>query len=228
MSKFVPGKSIKYYGDKDPKGGSASVRVDGQTAATQMLWASPPLDSYDLQIVISNVGAKVNPQQGIIGLCQTTGRTVFGMSIDGGAPENVNTATASPLLSVSLSRTSSEFIEILGCWVADAVGGGLSDAPHTITITHAGSPGSAGSVDFFNSGAGASSASPSATAAASTDSSTSSGTPKSAPAGAIVGGSVGGLAVLAAIAFIELLFVRKRAKHDQTPSPANDNGKEAA
>ncbi|KAG9082092.1 hypothetical protein FRC06_005228, partial [Ceratobasidium sp. 370] len=78
---FFRGKSIKYYGDKDPKGGSASVRIDGQAAATvgvvappsgflfqQMLWASPPLDSNDHQIVISNVGAKVNPQQGLIGL----------------------------------------------------------------------------------------------------------------------------------------------------------------
>ncbi|KAG8686137.1 hypothetical protein FRC08_012731 [Ceratobasidium sp. 394] len=231
---FFRGKSIKYFGDKDPKGGSASVRIDGQAAASvgvvappsgflfqQLLWASPPLDANDHQIVISNLGAKVNPQQGIIGLdffeivpndgtssvapsnfgpgassvpkqaipiddsegsitysgnwqtknsipdssiyfrgsAHTTqtpgdsctfrfvgtdiwyftdfapGNAVVRISIDGGAPETVNTAAASP----TLSRTQ---------WAAWSKAG-LSDAPHTITITHAGSAGSAASLDLF-------------------------------------------------------------------------------
>ncbi|KAG9076703.1 hypothetical protein FS749_011483 [Ceratobasidium sp. UAMH 11750] len=38
---FFRGKSIKYFGDKDPKGGSASVRIDGQAAASVGVVAPP-------------------------------------------------------------------------------------------------------------------------------------------------------------------------------------------
>ncbi|QRV81766.1 hypothetical protein RhiJN_09781 [Ceratobasidium sp. AG-Ba] len=78
---FFRGKSIKYYGDKDPSGGIATVRIDGQPytnvsvsastsgfQAQQLLWTSPSLDSNDHQIVISNIGARVNPRKGLIGL----------------------------------------------------------------------------------------------------------------------------------------------------------------
>ncbi|KAG8795471.1 hypothetical protein FRC12_013973 [Ceratobasidium sp. 428] len=78
---FFRGKSIKYYGDKDPNGGIATVRIDGQQyanvsvgapssgfSAQQTLWTSPALDSNDHQIVISNIGAKVNPKKGVMGL----------------------------------------------------------------------------------------------------------------------------------------------------------------
>ncbi|KAG9078256.1 hypothetical protein FS749_009769, partial [Ceratobasidium sp. UAMH 11750] len=72
-------KSIKYYGDKDPAGGIATVRIDGQQytnvslgaaafAAQQALWTSPALDSGDHQIVISNIGARVNPKKPVVGL----------------------------------------------------------------------------------------------------------------------------------------------------------------
>ncbi|KAG9105352.1 hypothetical protein FRC07_009356 [Ceratobasidium sp. 392] len=223
-----------YYGDKDPKGGSATVRIDGQASATvgvqappsgflfqQVLWSSPTLDSNDHQIVISNLGAKLNPDLGIIGLDffeivpndgttsvaptnfgpgassvsskailvddsegtitysgswqtknsvpdssiyfqgsshttqnpgdsatyrfvgtdvwyytdYTPNNAVVGISIDDGPAETVNTAAGSQ----TLARTQ---------WMAWGKTG-LSDAPHTIKITHAGSPGSAASLDFL-------------------------------------------------------------------------------
>ncbi|KAG8685721.1 hypothetical protein FRC08_012947 [Ceratobasidium sp. 394] len=76
---FFRGKSIKYYGDKDPAGGIATVRIDGQQyanvsvgaaafVAQQALWTSPALDSEDHQIVISNIGARVNLKKPVVGL----------------------------------------------------------------------------------------------------------------------------------------------------------------
>ncbi|KAG8687990.1 hypothetical protein FRC08_011674 [Ceratobasidium sp. 394] len=83
---------------------------------------------------------------------------------------------------------------------------GLSDAPYTVTITHAGPAGRGASLDLFgyvlSSGAGASSTSTSATAAASTDLGASSETSRAVRVGAIVGGSITGLAVLVATAFV--------------------------
>ncbi|KAG9078333.1 hypothetical protein FRC06_008418 [Ceratobasidium sp. 370] len=75
------GKSITYYGEKDPAGGIATVRIDGQQytnvsvgapssgfSAQQVLWTSPALDSGDHQVVISNIGARLNPKKPVVGL----------------------------------------------------------------------------------------------------------------------------------------------------------------
>ncbi|KAG8707285.1 hypothetical protein FRC09_001922 [Ceratobasidium sp. 395] len=318
---FFRGKSIKYCGDRDPKGGSATVRIDGQTSTNvdvrappsgfmfqQVLWTSLALDSNDHQLVISNVGARLNPEQGVMGLdffeivpndgsnsvapmnfgpgatsvsknailiddsegsisysgsgwqtknsvldssiyfqgsshtTQNPGdsatyrfvgtdiwyftdyapnNAVVSVSIDGGTSETVNTAAGSQ----TLARTQ---------WMAWGKNG-LSDAPHTITVAHAGSAGTAASLDFLkyvpSSGAGAAASLSSASVAA-TQSSTSNDNSKSTPVGAIVGGSVGGFAVIL-LAILVVLFLARRNKKDKqsqarVAGPADMNNAKAS
>ncbi|KAG8744308.1 hypothetical protein FRC10_010380 [Ceratobasidium sp. 414] len=79
VTHHATGQSIVYYGDEDPAGGIATVRIDGQQytnvsvgaslfSAQQALWTSPALDSGDHQVVISNLGARLNPKKPIVGL----------------------------------------------------------------------------------------------------------------------------------------------------------------
>ncbi|KAG8796358.1 hypothetical protein FRC12_000075 [Ceratobasidium sp. 428] len=148
---------------------------------------------------------------------------VVSVSIDGGSPETVNTAAGSQ----TLARTQ---------WMAWGKNG-LGDAPHTMAITHAGSAGTAASLDFFkyvpSSGAGAAAASSSSASAAATQSSTSNDNSKSAPVGAIVGGSVGGFAVILLAVLVVLCLARrnKKAKQNQArvvAGPADTNNVKAS
>ncbi|QRV96201.1 transmembrane protein [Ceratobasidium sp. AG-Ba] len=298
---FFRGKSIKYYSDRDPKGGSASIRIDGEQSTTvgveappsgflfqELLWTSPALDAGDHQIVISNVGAKINPQKGIIGLdffeivpldgandvtpssigpgasnvpqnavivhdsdgtitysgsgwgvknsipdssiylqgsAHTTttpgdscsfrfigtdvwyftdyamGNAPVEIRVDGGPPERVTAASDTQISSYTQRMT----------WGKT----GLKDAPHTVTIKHAGQSGSSMSVDFFRyiPGTGAEASLTSSGSTVGATSSAGSASSKSAPVSVIVGSSVGGFAVLTLLVLGGvLLFWRRRGK----------------
>jgi hypothetical protein len=79
--KPATGSSISYYADKDPRGGLATVRIDGEPYTNvsessgttgfqfqQLVSQFNNLDGEDHQIVISNMGAYVDPANGVIGL----------------------------------------------------------------------------------------------------------------------------------------------------------------
>ncbi|KAF8605549.1 hypothetical protein BDV93DRAFT_554403 [Ceratobasidium sp. AG-I] len=133
---------------------------------------------------------------------QYENNTMVGVSLDGGAPDMINTA----------STTGIWLTQIL-VWSRT----GLADGPHTLTITHAGIEGTYANVDFFKYMPSVRypptiSASPSPPAT----SSASAVIIKSTPIGAIVGGVVGGVALIALIVGILIWRWRRQPTGDTT------------
>ncbi|KAF8605543.1 hypothetical protein BDV93DRAFT_554398 [Ceratobasidium sp. AG-I] len=129
---------------------------------------------------------------------QYDSNSVVSVSVDGGAPDMVNTASTA------------------GLWLSQIIvwsKTGLTDGPHTVNITHVGTDTTYANVDFFKYMPSSTSPRPPGTSNTSTI--------KPVPIGAIVGGVVGGVVLIAFIAGL-LIWRRKRQPTPGATMPAHE------
>ncbi|KAF8605548.1 hypothetical protein BDV93DRAFT_521394 [Ceratobasidium sp. AG-I] len=139
---------------------------------------------------------------------QQANNAIVSISVDGGVSDIVNTAS-----------TNGDWLSQMLTWGKT----GLTDGPHTVTITHIDESGTYINVDFFKY-------MPSTTLATSASAARS----NSVPVGAIVGGVVGSVALMALI--VGILICRWRgqptqevtaSEHDTYVGGAEDEGKQS-